>query len=140
MFRNRFESKFNFRNQLDRLTEPGRGVPCKWQSRYLEVKQGHTWEFPHYNYSATTNHTPLLHRSRSVPLPACTSPPRSISIAVFAFVPLVLREREMWRSCVSRALRFPSNKASIGGASIRSSQSASRNLSTGSVCVLIRYG
>ncbi|CAL9056772.1 unnamed protein product [Musa banksii] len=38
----------------------------------------------------------------------------------------------MWRSCVSRALRFPSNKASIGGASIRSSQSASRNLSTGS--------
>ncbi|RRT76527.1 hypothetical protein B296_00029916 [Ensete ventricosum] len=40
----------------------------------------------------------------------------------------------MWRSCVSRVLRFPSNKASIGFASIRSSQSASRNLSTGSVC------
>ncbi|RWW62784.1 hypothetical protein BHE74_00030076 [Ensete ventricosum] len=45
----------------------------------------------------------------------------------------------MWRSCVSRVLRFPSNKASIGFASIRSSQSASRNLSAGSVCVLMRY-
>lgn len=104
MFRKRFESKFNFRTQFDRLMEPGRGVPCKWQSRYLEVKQGHMWEFPHYNNFARTNHTPLLTPQGSVPPPACASPPRSISIAVFAFVPLVLRERERER-CGAAACR-----------------------------------